>query len=158
MLHVSYGLFDDPDAARSAMVAIEAGNTTAERVEVTLHRGRVDPGVLSGLETGAALGGRVGAAFGGVAGAAAGALVMGPAGLAAGGALGAVYGGLAGGLGGASAPDPTLDRLSRQLAEGKVLVVVEAPSLAARDAADAEMRAAGARVEHKRLFGREQDR
>jgi len=149
MLHVSYGLFDDSDAARSAMVAIEASNTPRARLAVTLHRDRVDQGLLGEPETGAAEGRRVGAAVGGITGAITGAAVMGPAGLVSGGALGALYGSVAGGLGGASAPDPTLDRFSRLLAQGKVLLVVEAPSLEARDAADAEMRAHGGQVEHK---------
>ena len=149
MLHVSYGLFDDPNAAKSAMVAIEARNTPRARLTVTLHRDRVDPGMLGEPETGAAEGHRVGAALGGITGAITGAAVMGPAGLVSGGALGALYGGVAGALGGAGAPDQTLERFSKLLVPGKALVVVEAPSLDARDAADAEMRAYGGQVEHK---------
>jgi hypothetical protein len=69
-----------------------------------------------------------------------------------GGALGALYGGIGGALAGSSGPDRTLERLSKQLAEGKVLVVVEAPSLEARVTADAAMRTNGGHVEHKPFF------
>jgi hypothetical protein len=149
MLHVSYGLFDDAEAARSAIEAIEVSGTPRARVRVQLHRDRLDEGQLTAAETGADEGRRIGAALGALGGAVTGAAVMGPMGLVSGGALGALYGGVAGALGGSAGPDPTLERLSRQLAGGKVLLVVEASSLDARDAADAGMRACGGRVEHK---------
>jgi hypothetical protein len=59
-------------------------------------------------------------------------------------------------IGGATASsmhrDRNLQRLSERLAEGKVLVIVEAPDLASREKADATMRAHGAHVEHKPFF------
>jgi hypothetical protein len=73
-------------------------------------------------------------------------------GLVSGGVLGLLYGGLAGALGGSGSPDRTLEQLSKHLAEGKVLVVVDAPSLESRDKADAVMHANGGRVEHKPFF------
>jgi uncharacterized membrane protein len=119
---------------------------------MTLHRGRLDEGVLGVAGNAAHEGTREGAAIGGVLGALEGALVMGPLGLVSGGVLGAVYGGIAGALAGSGSPDRTLEALSKHLAEGKVLVVVDAPSLESRDKADAAMHANGGRVEHKPFF------
>jgi hypothetical protein len=152
MEHVTYGLFDDEDHARDAIDAIEASGTPRKHVGVTLHRGRLDEGVLGVAGNAAHEGTREGAAIGGVLGALEGALVMGPLGLVSGGVLGAVYGGIAGALAGSGSPDRTLEALSKHLAEGKVLVVVDAPSLESRDKADAAMHANGGRVEHKPFF------
>jgi hypothetical protein len=152
MEHVSYGLFDDDDAARAAISAIEASGTPRHRVGVTLHRGRLDEGLLGVVATDAAEGAREGAAIAGILGAITGAVVMGPIGLVSGGVLGALYGTVGGAIAGSSAPDRNLEQLSKQLAQGKVLVVVDATSLESRDRADAAMRAAGGRVEHKPFF------
>ncbi len=152
MEHVTYGLFDDEDHARDAVDAIEASGTPRRRLGVTVHRGRLDEGVLGAAGNDAKEGGREGAAIGGILGAIEGALVMGPMGLVSGGVLGALYGGVAGGIAGSGSPDRTLERLSKHLAEGKVLVVVDAPSLESRDKADAAMHANGGRVEHKPFF------
>jgi hypothetical protein len=152
MQHVTYGLFDDEAHARDAVDAIEASGTPRKHLGVTLHQGHLDEGAVGGAGTAAREGSRAGAAIGGILGALEGALVMGPMGLVSGGVLGAVYGGIAGALGGAAAPDRTLEALSKHLAEGKILVVVEAPSLESRDKADAAMRANGGRVEHKPFF------
>ncbi len=152
MEHVSYGLFDNDDEARAAIDAIEASGTPRQHVGVTLHRGRLDQGLLGAGETDASEGLREGAVIAGILGAITGAAVMGPVGLVSGGALGTLYGGVAGALAGSGAPDRNLDALSKHLAEGKVLVVVEAPSMGSREKADAAMRANGARVEHKPFF------
>lgn len=95
---------------------------------------------------------REGVAGGAILGAIAGAIVVGPIGLLSGAALGAVYGGIGGVIAGSGAPDRTLNRLSAHLAEGKVLLIVEAPSLMCRDKADDLMRAHGGHVEHKALL------
>ena len=151
MLHVSYGLFDDAHAAQSAVDAIGANGALRGRVTVTLHRDRLDEGQVGVEETGAREGRRIGAALGGVTGAIAGGAAMGPIGLASGGMLGALYGVVAGALAGTGAPEPTLERISKELAAGKALVVAEASSLDARSATDAEMRAHGGNVVHKPL-------
>jgi hypothetical protein len=52
-------------------------------------------------------------------------------------------------IAGSAGPDRTLERLSKELAGGKALLIVEAPSLMARDKADAAMRSCGGHVEHK---------
>lgn len=88
----------------------------------------------------------------GILGAAIAAAVAGPMGLIPGGVLGALYGSVGGALAGSAGPDRRLERLSKQLAAGKILVIVEAPSLACRDSADAAMRANGGHVEHKPFF------
>ncbi len=152
MSHVSYGLFDDADAARAAINAVEASGTPRRQVGVTLHRGRLDEGLIGVPGTGAAEGAREGAAIAGILGAITGAVFMGPIGLVSGGVLGALYGTLGGALAGSGFPDRNLEELSKHLAEGKVLVVVEAASLLDRDKADAAMRASGGRVEHKPFF------
>ena len=103
-------------------------------------------------QTDAAGAAREGAALGAILGATAGALVTGPVGLVGGGAMGALYGVIAGALAGSSGPDRRLERLSRELAGGKILLVVEAPNLECRDKAEAMMRANGGRVEHKPFF------
>ncbi len=152
MEHVSYGLFDDEGDARAAIDAVEASGTPRQRLGVTLHRGRLDEGLLGAAGTDAAEGAREGAAIAGIMGAITGAAVMGPFGLVSGGALGALYGAVGGALAGSGSPDRNLEQLSKQLAEGKVLVVVEATGLESRDKADAAMRACGGRVEHKPFF------
>jgi hypothetical protein len=81
--------------------------------------------------------------------------MFGPAGLVYVGAaamLGALYGGIGGAIAGAGAPDRRLERLSGQLAGGKVLLVMEAPNLECRDKADHAARANGGQVEHKPFF------
>jgi uncharacterized membrane protein len=152
MEHISYGLFDDDEHAKAAIEGIQANVTPRCHLGVTVHRDRLDEGRLRMGETGAAEGLREGAVVGGALGAITGAVVMGPFGLVSGGALGALYGTLAGAIAGSSGPDRTLDQLSKELAPGKVLIIVEAPSLACREGADATMRANGGRVEHKPFF------
>ena len=152
MEHISYALFDDVDHARAAIDAVEASGTPRQHIGVTLHKDRLDEGLLGIGETDAGEATREGAVLAGIAGAAIGAVAVGPIGLVSGGVLGAVYGGLGGALAGSGSPDRSLERLSKQLAAGKVLVIVEAPSLASRDKADAAMRASGGRVEHKPFF------
>lgn len=152
MEHVSYGLFNDEGAARAAIDAIEASGLPRQRLGVTLHRGRLDEGLLGVAETDAAEGAREGAAIAGIMGAITGAVVMGPFGLASGGMLGALYGAVGGAIAWSGSPDRNLEQLSKQLAQGKVLVVVEATSLESRDTADTAMLACGGRVEHKPFF------
>jgi hypothetical protein len=64
--------------------------------------------------------------------------------------MGALYGTVGGAIAGSGGPDRNLEQLSKHLAEGKVLVVVEATSLEARDKAGAAMLACGGRVETSR--------
>jgi hypothetical protein len=109
MEHVSYGLFDNANDARAAIDAIEVSGTPRQRIGVTLHKDRLDQGLLGPAETDASEGRRDGAAIAGILGAITGAVVMGPIGLMSGGALGALYGGLAGALAGSGAPDRNLD-------------------------------------------------
>ncbi len=152
MNHVSYGIFSDADHARAAIDGIEASGTPRRRCGVVLHKDRLDEGSTSVSETDAAAGARDGAALGAILGAAAGAIAGALLGLLSGGALGAFYGVFGGALAGAATPDRSLEKLSKELATGKVLVVVEAPSLACRERADAVMRAQGGHVEHKPFF------
>ena len=152
MKHVSYGLFEDTSRAQAALDRIESSHTPGERCGVVLHEGHLDEGRLSMAETDAAEGFREGAAIGAVFGATAGAMVAGPLGLVPGAALGAGYGSVAGVIAGSAGPDRTLERLSKELAAGKVLLVVEAPSLMGRDKADAVMRSYGGHVEHRPLL------
>ncbi|HXX67138.1 MAG TPA: hypothetical protein VEK07_08150 [Polyangiaceae bacterium] len=152
MEHVSYGLFDDIDQARAAIGEIESSGTPRRHCGVVLHKDYLDEGRLGISESDARESSREGAAIGGILGAGAGAAVMGPLGLVSGGALGALYGLIGGALAGSGGPDRRLEELSKQLAEGKVLLVVEAPNLECRDKADAAMRARGGRVEHKPFF------
>lgn len=152
MQYVSYGLFDDVDDARAAIDEIESSGTPRRHCGVVLHRDHLDDGALGIAETDAPEALREGAAIGGILGAGVGAAVMGPAGLISGGALGALYGLLGGALAGSSGPDRRLESLSKELADGKVLVVVEAPNLECRDKAEAAMRARGSHVEHKPFF------
>lgn len=152
MEHISYALFDDEANARAAIDAIEASGTAREHMGVTMHKSRLDEGRIGIAESDAAEGRREGAVIGGIMGAVAGAIVMGPIGLVSGGVLGGLYGSVGGAIAGAGGPDRMLERLSQELAKGKVLVIVEAPSLDSRDKADAAMRASGGRVEHKPFF------
>ncbi len=152
MEHVTYALFDDDEHARAALTAIEAAGTPRRHCAAVVHRGRLDEGQLSILESAASEGLREGAALGGIGGALLGGVLFGPAGLVSIGAtavLGAFYGGVGGAIAGSAAPDRRLERLSKRLADGKVLLVVEAPSIACRDRADAAARANGAEVQHK---------
>jgi hypothetical protein len=143
MEHISYGLFDDDEHAKAAIEAIQANVTPRCHLGVTVHRDRVDEGRLRMGETGAAEGLREGALVGGALGAITGAVVMGPFGLVS-GALSVLSMALSrGAIAGSSGPDRTLDQLSKELAPGKVLVIVEAPSLACREGADATLRANG---------------
>jgi hypothetical protein len=152
MNHVSYGLFEDAAHARLAIAAIEASGTPRRHCGVVLEQGRLDEGLLGLRETAASEAAREGAVIAGAFGAALGGIAAGPAGFAAVGALGALYGALGGALAGAGSPDRRLDQLAGRLAEGKVLVVVEAPSFACRDAADDAMRSNGGEVQHKPFF------
>jgi hypothetical protein len=152
MQHVSYGLFEDAGHARMAIDAIDASGTPRRHCGVTLHKDRLNEGLLGMAESDAREASREGALIAGILGAVAGAAVVGPMGLVSGGALGALYGGIGGALAGSAGPDRRLESLSRQLAAGKVLVVVEAPNLECRDKADTAMRSNGGRVEHKPFF------
>jgi len=152
MNHVSYGLFEDVQHAQLAMDAIEASGTPRHHCGVVLQKGRLDEGVLSLSETAASQSAREGAAIVGVFGAIVGGIAAGPAGLVAIGTLGSLYGAIGGALAGAGSPDRRLDRLARHLTEGKVLVVVEAPSLTCRENADIAMAAHGGEVQHKPFF------
>ncbi len=152
MMHVTYALFDDEDRARAALTAIEASGTPGRSGGAVLHKDGLDEGLLHIPQSGAAEGFREGAAIGAILGAGAGAAVSGLAGLVSGGAIGVLYGAIAGAIAGCGGPDRTLARLSKRLAKGKVLMVVEAPSLECRDKADAASRAEGGRVEHKPFF------
>lgn len=149
MNHVSYALFEDADHARTAIDAIEASGTPRQYCGVVLHKDHLDREEIGIAETGATEGAREGAILNSIVGAAIGAAMVGPVGLVSGGALGALFGAIGGALAGSSGPDRRLEQLSKKLSEGKVLVVVEAPSLACRDRADAAMRAHGGHVEHK---------
>jgi len=152
MNHVTYGLFDDTDHARRALEAIEASGTPRRHCGVVLQQGRLDEGLLGLGETAAAEAAREGAAIAGIFGAVLGGIAGGPAGVAALGAVGALYGALGGAIAGAGSPERHLDKLARRLAEGKVLLVVEAPSIACRDSADDVMAANGGEVQHKPFF------
>ena len=152
MEHVSYALFDDVDHARAAVDGVEASGTPREHCGVVLHKDRLDDGAIGLAETSAGEGAREGAALGAILGSALGAAVMGPMGLVSGGALGALYGVVAGALAGSSGPDRRLESLAKELAAGKVLLIVEAPNLACRERADDMMREKGGHVEHKPFF------
>lgn len=155
MDHVTYALFDDERHARAALAAIEASGTPKRHCGAVLHANRLDEGELGLLESAAPEGLREGAAIGGIGGALLGGIAFGPAGLVSIGAtaaLGALYGGVAGALAGSGSPDRRLERLSRELAAGKVLLVVEAPSIECRDKADAAAMANGGQVQHKPFF------
>jgi hypothetical protein len=150
--HTSYGLFDVDADARAALDAVEASGTPRQHFGVTIHRNRLDEGLVGASGTSASEGAREGAAIAAILGAIAGAVTMGPVGLISGGALGALYGGMGGAIAGAGAPDHTLERLSKELASGKVLIVVEASSVEARDRADSIIREHGGHVDHKPFF------
>ena len=155
MEHVSYALFDDEAKARAALETIQAAGDPRHHCDVVIHRGRLDEGQLGILESGASEGLREGAVLGGILGAVAGAVALGPVGLVTvggGAALGTLYGGVAGALAGSSGPDRRLERLSKELALGKILLVVEAPDVGCRDRSDAMLRANGGRVQHKPFF------
>jgi hypothetical protein len=152
MMHVTYALFDDEEHARAALTEIEASGTPRRSCGVVLHKDHLDEGLLHLSESGAAGGIREGVAIGGILGAGMGAAVVGPAGLVSGGALGALYGAVAGAIAGSGGPDWRLEQLSKRLADGKVLLVVEAPSFECREKADAAAAANGGHVEHKPFF------
>ncbi len=152
MTHISYGLFDDAAAARAAVDALESSGTPCDHCGVVMHENHLDRTSLGVRETRAASGSREVGVLNGILGAAIGTALVGPVGLVAGGALGALLGAIGGAVAGAEVPDRKLEKLSRQLADGKVLVIVEAPTLASREAADAAMRARGALVEHRPFF------
>jgi hypothetical protein len=155
MEHVSYAVFDDDERARAAVETIKATGDPRHRCGVVLQRDRLDVGQLSSLENGAAEGLRAGAAIGALLGAIAAAFALGSVGIGAiggGVALGTMFGGIAGAIGGSGAPDRMLSKLSKGLAAGKILVVVEAPDFASRDRADAVLAANGGSVQHKPLF------
>ena len=152
MEHITYALFDDEAHARAALGAIEASGTDRRHCSAVLHRGRLDDGQLGILESAAPEGLREGAAIGGIGGALLGGVLFGPAGLVSIGAtalVASLYGAIAGAIAGSGLPDRRLEQLSKQLAGGKVLLVVEAPSLQCRDEADAAARANGGQVQHK---------
>jgi len=152
MTHVSYGLFDDAAGARAAIDALESIGTPRAHCGVVVHENHLARMSLGVRETRAASGSREVGVLNGILGAAIGSAIVGPVGLVAGGALGALLGAIGGAVAGAELPDRSLEKLSRQLADGKVLVIVEAPTLASRDAADDAMRARGALVEHRPFF------
>lgn len=152
MNNVSYALFDDADAARRAMDAVNASGDESHHFDVVLHEGRLEQSSMEFFETDSREGLREGLVIGVVLGGIAGLVVFGPIGLAGGAALGSIYGGVAGALGGAGAPDRRLKKLSQQLAAGKLLVVVGAPDVAHQDHADFILHASGGRVQHKPFF------
>ena len=121
MEHVSYGLFDDEGDARAAIEAVEASGMPRQRMGVTLHRGRLDEGLLGVGETDAAEGAREGAAIAGIVTARS----WGPwswapwarVGRHAGRAVRRRGGVRSAGFG---SPDRNLEQLSKHLAEGKL--------------------------------------
>jgi uncharacterized membrane protein len=149
---VSYALFDDAEAARQAIDAVNANSDAHHHYDVVVHQGRLDMSSMDFFETDAREASREGAVAGAVLGALAGLVVFGPIGLAGGAALGVFYGGIAGALGGVAAPDRRLKKLSAELASGKLLVVVGSPDVAHRDQADDILLASGGRVEHKPFY------
>ncbi len=151
-MHVSYALFANMQDAGAAVDRVQALGDVQQRCSVVVHNGRLDEGMLHVSESDAAAGARRGAALGAILGAAAGAAAMGPIGLASGGALGAAFGLMSGAIAGSSGPDRRLTQFSKELADGKVLVVVESPSFAYQDRADGAMRANRGHVEHKPFF------
>jgi hypothetical protein len=152
MQHVIYSLFEDIDHATAAIDGIESSGPPRCRCDVVIHKDRLDDSGLNMAERASSEGLREGAALGAILGASVGAAVSGPMGLVSGGALGALYGGVAGAIAGSSGPDRSLVKLSKELAPGKVLVVVEAPGLACRDKAGRVMRHYGGRVALKPYF------
>jgi hypothetical protein len=154
MDHVSYALFDDGERALAAVEAIKVLGDSRHRCGVVIHKDRLDEGQLGILESAASEGLREGAVLGGILGAVAGAVAFGPAALifVGAGALGTLYGGIAGALGGSDFPDRRLEKLSRELAAGKILLVVEAPDLESHRHADAVLSANGGHVEDKPFF------
>jgi hypothetical protein len=149
---VSYALFDDAVAARQAAEDVTASGDQRHRFDVIVHQGRLDSSSMGLFETDAREGLREGILAGAVLGGIAGLVVFGPIGLAGGAGLGLIYGGIAGALGGTGAPDRRLNKLSAELAAGKLLVVVGAPDLAHRDQADDILAANGGRVQHKPFY------
>jgi hypothetical protein len=155
MDYVTYALFDDDKQARTAAETIKTGGDSRHRCGVVVQRDRLEMAQLSFLESGSGEGLRAGAVIGGLLGVIAGLFAMGPFGFVAIGgglALGVFFGGIAGALGGSAAPDRRLNELSKALAAGKTLLVVEAPDLASRDQADAVLRANWGSVQHKPFF------
>jgi hypothetical protein len=150
LAYLSYALFDDETQARAALEAIEEGDRRRHRCTVTLHKGRIDEGGLGPGWTSAFRGMLLGAGMAGVFGAISGGVLLGHAPAAGGGALvGAVYGAIAGLLQGSGAPSRALERLSKLVAGGKVLLTVVTPDATSRDTADAMLRAVGVRVRHR---------
>jgi hypothetical protein len=147
MRNVFFALFADPKEADAAVQELDAIKSLpkipdprernpvhAENPHVEVHRGRLDNESLPVGETYAR--GRLieGILLSSVGGALLGGFVLGPMGvvsdalvspavLCAG--LGALFGGLGGLLTGIGAPDPRLERMSRALEHGGVIVSVE---------------------------------
>ncbi len=150
MAYLSYALFDDEDQARAALEAIEERDRARHRCMVTLHKARIDEQGLGPGWTSAYRGMLIGAAMAGVFGALSGGILIGHLPAAGGGAVvGAVYGAIAGLIQGAGAPSKALERLSKLVASGKVLLTVLTPDATSRDTADATLRAIGAHVNHR---------
>ena len=125
-----------------------ASGVARDQCSIVVNQKDFDASKAEHAETGALSGFANGAALGGVLGAVAGGLLLGIAAapLAVAGAS-AIFGGFAGALGGTGHPEPLLERLAQQVAEGKVLLIAEAPDLESQARAHAAMQAHGGTVE-----------
>ncbi len=154
MDHVTYGLFDERRhalRARDALLALPVG--AHHRCRVLVEHGRLDEGLLGILETGATQGLRRGALLGGLLGAVLGVFaadaIGGPFGAVGLALLLATQGGLWGALTAAGSNERTLEELRPQIAKGKTLLIVEAPTLAVLEEVDATLFRHAGLVRHK---------
>jgi uncharacterized membrane protein len=139
MMHVIYALFQGEDAAQAAVQDIEQAHLGQDVCHVVLHRDHLNPTDLRQSETdsrNAVLTGLVAGALGGaLLGGILGALRFFPIGIwsmaAFLAALGAVFGVLGPTLYGTALPDRQLQRLSRALKQGRVLLTAEVEGMMA---------------------------
>jgi len=139
MTHVIYALFQAEDAAQAAVQDIEQAHLGQEVCHLVLHRDRLNLGDLRQSESdtrhGAVVGFVAGALGGALFGGVLGALHLFPLGIwpmaAFLGTLGAVFGVLGPTLYGTGVPDRQLQRLSRALKQGRVLLTAEVEGMMA---------------------------
>lgn len=150
MEHLSYALFDDETHALAALDELRGDRSRFGRCTVLLHKKTIDEGGVGSLWTGAYRGMAWGVAMGGGFGAIMGGVTFGGlTSVVGGGVVGALYGLVSGVLVGAGAPSRTLEKLSKEVARGKVLLTVRAPDKVCSAAADAALRANGAHVDKR---------
>jgi hypothetical protein len=155
MRHYLFAVVPDRRRALLAVNALRARGSPTASCNVLMHHEHVRSEDLPAGETSLRQGVLVGAVIGGVLGGLLSLLLLQlglipGAGIAWSAALtataGALMGGVFGGIAGVSSPDRSLDRLERELREGKVVLSVETPDAHCLRVAEETLESEGAKV------------